>query len=285
MRIRFAILLCTALVLGTSGCDEISARRKIQEGNAQYKNGRYEAARDLYEAALAQSPDIAIGHHNLGVTYYKLMKRGDVSAENQAIADKAAQHLEIYLATNPKDNAVRDLITGIWVDTGQSDKALAFWKKEHEADPKNIDVLDKLSGLALKGGDWRESLRWREVEVDVAPDAEGKASAYLSMGKICFNRLFNGKSEILAAERVELADRGIGALQKGQALQPKNGEIVSLLGALNQQRAIASGSRIGYSIDIAGYQNYMRVLNVLKEEAAKSPPAETPAPGGPGKGT
>ena len=96
-----------------------------------------------------------------------------------------------------------------------------------------------------------------------------------------------GLVDLIGLGRAFLANPDlVQRFQKGQALKPKSGEIVSLLGALNQQRAIASGSRVGYSIDIAGYQNYMRVLNVLKEEAAKSPPAEAPpAGGGPGKGS
>lgn len=279
MRVWFVPALLSLALLG--GCKEISARRKIQEANDLYKNGKYEAAAKVYEEALALDNSLAIGHHNLGVAYYKIMKRGDLSAENKAIADNAAQHLEVYLKSEPKDDDVRKLITDIWVDTGQVDKAIGFWTKEHDADPKNPFPVDQLAELTFRRGnpdDWREAIKWLRVGVDVAPDPEAKAKAYTKIGSLCFVFLLDNKApdtrHIDGALRVEIADIGISALQQGQALNPKSTEIVSVLGSLNVQRGIANKSRLGYSIDMATYQNYMRIFAVLREEAAKAQPTD-----------
>lgn len=289
-------LLCTAflvLLAGLSGCDEISARRKIQRANELYKEARYEEARDLYEAALKLSPGLDIGHHNLGITYYKLAKRGDDSPENQDIANKAAEHLGVYLKAHPKDNAIRDLMTGLWVDTGQTAKAIAFWTTEHEAAPTNKDVIEKLAGLNFKNGDWRQAIHWYEVEVKVATTDSDRASAYLLIGRLCFNKLFNNKEKTQGAERIEVADVGIAALQKAaDALAIKktietikaagtdparkaidfdvrSAEIMSIIGGLNQQRAIAQGSAWGYYIDNATWQDQLRAVSVLNTEAQR----------------
>ncbi len=288
MRVRSLRALACLAVVGVLavGCDEISARRTMQEANDQYKNGRYEEAVALYEEALAKSPDLAVGHHNLGVAYYKLMKRGDLSAENKLIADKAAEHLQIYLKSDTLDDEVRKLITDIWVDTGQVDKAIAFWTAEHDAKPEGILAIEQLAELTFKKGDWREAIRWLEVGVDISKTPDQKATAYTKIGSLCFVLLLSNKepgpSQIDGAQRVEVADIGIAALQKGQALSPGSTEIVSVLGSLNVQRGIAAGSRLGYSIDMAAYQNYMRIFGVLREEAQKAQPKDAEKPSGQG---
>jgi tetratricopeptide (TPR) repeat protein len=289
MRTRFGLLCLAgvaALALSATGCDEISARRKVQEANAKYKNGRYEEARDLYEAALKQSPELTIAHHNLGVTYYRLMARGDDSPENQAIANKATEHLLHFLqhgGSEEKEKVlIRKLVTEIWVDSAQVDKALAFWEGEHQGRPKDTSVLEQLADLNYKKGDWRKAIEWLEKSVAVAETPDTKASAHGQIATLCFLRLLSGKDTIQGAERIALADTGIGAIQKALALQPKNMQFVSTLASLNQQRSFASGSRIGFHIDLAAHQNHMRVFKVLQEEAkkqaAENPPAE------PGKG-
>ncbi len=280
MRVWFVPGLIALALLG--GCDEISARRKIQEGNDLFKNGRYEAAVATFREALEQSPGLAIGHHNLGVALYKIMKRGDTSPENKAIADEAAQELQIYLKSSPKDDEIKKLITDIWVDTDQVEKAVEFWTQENQAAPEALFPIEQLAELTFKKGDWREAIKWLEKGVDVSVTPEDKAKAYTKIGSLCFVLLLNNKEpgagQIDGAQRIEIADIGIGALQKGQALAPKSTEIVSVLGSLNVQRGIANRSRIGYSIDMAAYQNYMRIFGVLREEAQKAPPEGTEAP-------
>ncbi len=314
-RLMRTALICTAFVLVASlgGCDEISARRKIQEANELYKEAKYDEARDLYEAALKLSPGLDIGHHNLGITYYKLAKRGDDSAANQDIANKAAEHLGVYLKAHPKDNAIRDLMTGIWVDTGQTPQAIAFWEAEHKTFPKNKDVIEKLAGLNFKNGDWRAAVRWYEVEVQVSENASDRASGYLLIGRLCFNKLFNNKEKTQGAERVEVADVGIAALQKAATeldvkktlesikaagtdparkaidFDSRSTEIMSIIGGLNQQRAIAQGAAWGFYIDNATWQDQLRGVSVLNTEAqklaAERAALEAATPAEPGQGS
>lgn len=272
MRIRFAILLCAAVV-ATTGCDEISARRTVQEANAEYKEARYEHARDLYEKALKKAPQLEVAHHNLGVTYYRLLNRGDHSPENQALANKATEHLLVYLKVSDDDKEqllLRKLLTEIWVESGQVDKAVAFWEGESQQRPKDTSILEQLADLHYKAGDWRKAIEWLEKAVALADTPEEKASAHSQIGNLCFLKLLNNRDAIQGQERIELADRGIGALQKALALTPKNMQYVSTLASLNQQRALASTSRLGFHIDLAMHQNHMRVFGVLREEAKKA---------------
>jgi len=290
MRTRFGLLCLAgvvALSLSATGCDEISARRKVQEANEKYKNGRYEEAAALYEQAIAKSPDLTIAHHNLGVTYYRLMRRGDDSPENQAVANKATDNLLHFLehTSDQKEGVlIRKLVTEIWVDSSQVGKALAFWEGEHQLRPKDTSVLEQLADLNYKNGDWRKAIEWLEKSVAVAETPDTRASAFGQIGTLCFLRLLSGRDTIQGAERIALADTGIAALQKGLDLQPKNMQLVSTLASLNQQRAFASGSRIGFHIDLAVHQNYMRVFTVLRDEAKKAAEQAAPTEAPPGTG-
>jgi tetratricopeptide (TPR) repeat protein len=284
MRIRFVILLC-ALLAAATGCDEINARRKVQDANDQFKNGRYEEAAKLYEEALQKNKDLWIAHHNLGVTYYKLLQPGVSTPENKEIADKAAEHLTIYLAhtKNEKEQILlHKLLTEIWISSDQVDKALAFWESEHDADPENTEVLDQLAGLNNKKGDWRKAISWLHVWVDTAKTDDGKAEAYQKIGNLCFLRMLSNRDSVFGAERIELSDIGTGALQHALKLQPKNAQIVSTLGSMNQQRALAEGSRFGFHIDLANHQAYMRQFSVLRDEAKKAAEANPQPPQAPG---
>lgn len=284
MRIRFAILLCT-LCVAASGCDEISARRKVQEANDLYKDGKYEDARKLYQEAVKTAPDLAIAHHNLGVTDYKLMRGGDTTPEGMALADEAATELTIYLKStdDPKEKIlIQKLVTEIWVESNQVDKALGFWDSEHQARPQDTDVLEQLASLNNKKGDWRKAIEWLHTWVDTAPDDDGKAAAYQKIGNLCFLRMLSNKGTVVGAERVELSDIGTAALEKALEIQPKNMQLISTLASMNQQRALAEGSRIAFHVDLANHQNYMRVFNVLRQEQKQAPPAAPAAGSGDG---
>jgi tetratricopeptide (TPR) repeat protein len=272
MRIRFVILLCAVVALA-GGCDEISSRRKVQEANDQYKNGRYAEAAQLYREAIEKSPDLWIAHHNLGVALYKMIAPGDTSAENKAIADESTKHLTIYLqhTSNQKEQVLlRKLLTEIWISTDQVDHAVSFWEDEHKARPSDTEPLDQLAGLNNKKGDWRKAIEWLRVWVDVSTTDDLRAEAYQKIGNLCFLRLLSNRDTVVGQERIEVADIGTAALQQAAKLQPKNAQIVSTLASMNQQRAFAEGSRLGYHIDHAVHQAYMRQFSVLNAEAKKA---------------
>jgi len=286
MRTRFVVLplaAALALLIGATGCDEIDARRTIQQANGEYDNARYEKARDLYEEALAKSPDLEIGHHNLGVTYYRLMKRHDRSEENQAIALKATEHLKVYLDKHPSDEKVRNLMTEIWRETGLFDQGIAFWQERVKANPEDAEALGILADFHYAKGEWENAVADLEQKVAISKDANTKASAYLQVGQLIWSLLFEGKDKFQGEQRVAMADRGIAALQKGLAQEPGlqiKIEITQMLATTNQQRALAASSRLAYQIDLAAYQNYMRSWSVLREEAKKQADAAAASPEG-----
>src|SRR5690606_1901043 len=151
--------LAALLLLGT-GCEEITSRREIQKGNRLYLEGRYRNAIEMYESALARTPDLDIGQHNAGLAYYKMFQPGLETPENKQMAEKAAAHFQPYLKQNPGDRKVISLLSTIWLASGQYEKALAYWSDVLAKNPDSRDVIEKLANINRQAGQYDKALEW-----------------------------------------------------------------------------------------------------------------------------
>lgn len=269
-----SLAIVAAVVLG--GCDELSARSSVQSGNAAYGEQDYAKAAKHYENAVKLAPDLDVAYHNLGITYSRMFASGILTDANKAIAEKATTNLAKWLDKHPKDTKIRKLLTGLWIDSGDYPKALAYWTKEHEADPGARDVIQLIAGIHLKSGDWRTALVWYQKDVDAAPDAPGKISAYQSIANLAFGKLFNSREKVVGAERTEIAEIGLEAAGKALELDPNNIALTSISAGLWNNRATAQGPFWAATIDRSEAQVFEQRVRVLKEEAKKNLPATPP---------
>jgi tetratricopeptide (TPR) repeat protein len=273
-RLRVLVWLLVAIAgLGLGGCEEFNARRSVQEGNKLYKDGQFEKACDSFEKALKLKPNLEIAHHNLGLCYLKLFSPGLDTPLNKERADKAATHLLEYLKKHPKDGVVRDLITRLWIDSDNFEKALAFWMEEHKADPTSRDVISRLAGIEFKAGHWEEAAGWYMKDADLVAEPEGKVSSYMSVGNVCWSVLSN-REKTVGDKRIRAADLGISALLKAAAISPKKAEVQGLLASIYSFRALAHGASFAAAMDRATSQTYEQKRRVLVEEAKKAQAAE-----------
>ena len=274
---RSGTLLVIAALLVLSGCDEFNARRKINDANNLFKSGKFEEAIKLYESALGDK-DIDVGHFNLGVCYVKLFIPGGTSPQNKEFATKAAQHLSKWLANHPKDNDARNLMTKVWVDSGDFETAIKYWEAEHKTDPKNRDVMNQLARINHKAGRFDETVKWIVMDAEASPNAEGKVKAYLSVGDTVWAKLSN-KEKVLGEERIRVADIGIAALQAAQAVDANNADVQARMAAIYNFRSLAHGVAWAAAIDKATAQNHNQRARVLREEAKKKQPQQaSPTP-------
>jgi len=273
------ILLVAVAFLG--GCDELSARQHVQKGNARYAEQDYVGAVTHYEEGMRLAPDLDVAYHNAGVAYSRMFSEGLETPENKAIAEKATRNLAKWLEKHPKDVKIRKLLTGLWINSGDYQKALVYWTKEHEADPKARDVIQLIAGIHLKSGDWRTALEWYQKDVDAATDVPGKVAAYQSIANLAFNKLFSlqARDKVIGAERTEIAEIGLEATGKGLELDPNNLPLTSISAGLWGNRATAQGQFWGQIIDRAEGQVFDQRARVLREEAKKNQPAPTGAGG------
>jgi len=269
-----SVLLVAALA---SGCDQRSARRHIQAGTNLYEDEKYEEAAKEFEAGLAIEPGLAIGQYNLGLTYWKMFRPGDPTPENKAFGDKAVDHFQQWLKDNPDDTDTQQLISDLWVNNEEFDKAIAFWEHEHEARPKDTDPINQLAAINFKAGKFDQTVKWYDVLADTAPATKDKVDAYISIGRFAFVRL-SDTDKTVGEERIHVADLGAQALQKAAQLDPKNIEAQNMQGALYNYRALAQGPYWGLAIDRAIGLHHQSRGRVLRAEAKKAQDQTAPTP-------
>jgi len=198
--------------------------------------------------------------------------------DNAELANLAADNFAIWLKANPKDTETRALMTQVWIDSSQYKKALDFWGALAKDKPNDPEIMGALAGINLKANDWRTSIEWYLKLAGVATDPSAKVAAYQFIGNVAWSKL-NSKT-LTRDESVELADRGIGALQHAAALQPDNPKPVGLAASISNFRALAQGPAWSASIDRAAAQDLQQQSRVLREKAkaAAGTPAPAPAP-------
>jgi tetratricopeptide (TPR) repeat protein len=276
-----SVALLLAATFTATGCDQLSARRHIQRGTSLFEDEKFEEAAAEFEEGLKLEPNLAIGHYNAGLTYYKLFRPGDPSAENKGYADKAVEHFQAWLKDNPNDTDTAEIVSEIWVNNKDYEKALAYWQGEHDAHPKDPNPIKQLASINFKAGRFDETVKWYVAEAEVEPKNEDKVLSYLSVGRLAFVKL--GDAGMQGEDRIHIADLGIAALQKAADLDPKNIEAENMQGALYNLRSLAHGAYWGEAIDRAIALHHQTRGRVLREEAKKAQPAAPAPQPGPGQ--
>src|SRR6185369_14332931 len=152
--------------------------------------------------------------------------------------------------------------------------------------PNDPAIMGILAGINLNAGDWRKSIEWYNKVADVTADQNSKVAAFQFIGNVAWAKL-NSRT-LVGAEAIELADRGIGALQRAAEVQPKNPKLVSLQASIFNFRSTAHGAAWAAAIDRANAQDLLNLTHVLVDEAKKAqgqapgtPPASAPSPAPP----
>jgi hypothetical protein len=171
---------------------------------------------------------------------------------------------------------MRKLMTQAWIDTGQFTEALAYWQGELETRPKSAQIMSTIAGINLKANDWRKSIEWFHKVAEVETDEIQRVGALQNIGNVAWGKL-NSKT-LTIDESVELADKGIGALQKAAEIQPKNGKLYSLMASIANFRSLTHGASFAAAIDRANAQDILKYARVLLDEAKKQQSGPTPTP-------
>ena len=273
---RFALLTAALALIALAGCNELSSRREIQEANKLYLEGRYAKAIELYETALERSPDLSVGHHNAGLAYHKLFQPGTDTPQNKAYAEKAAYHFTKYLDDESGDQKIISLLTTIWMDSDQYDKAIKYWGDVLAKNPDSRDVLEKLANINRQAGDYDKALEWHRKRVELETDNGAKVKALTDIAQMEWSRL--QKPELVDAERIAVVDVGLAALQKAEQLDPKNAVVHSLIASLYQHRALAHGATWAKVIEAASQRYHQVRFSEIQKAAGggKSAPGGTP---------
>lgn len=190
------------------------------------------------------------------------------------IASLATKHFEVWLTANPKDTETEKQMTQVWIDSSNFKQAITYWEARLQAKPNDAEIMGNLAGINLKAGDWRKSIEWYTKVAESSQDKGNKVGAYQFIGNVAWSKL-NSKT-LGPTETIELADLGLGALQKAAELEPKSSKPVGLQASIFNFRSLAHGASWAAAIDRASAQDLQRASRVLMEEAKKLQGEEVP---------
>jgi tetratricopeptide (TPR) repeat protein len=253
-------------LIGSSVCEHIPQTKPVAKSVCVKKGDHHSDACDA-KTVCASS--------------YTCQQANLCSIPNAAIADMAATHFGAWLKAHPTDAQTRAIMTQVWIDSSQYKKALDYWEALLAAKPNDPEIMGSLAGINLKAGDWRKSIDWFQKVAAVSKEESAKVSAYQFIGNVAWSKL-NSKT-LNSDETVELADYGIGALQKAAEMQPKNAKLFGLMGSISNFRSLAQGASWAAALDRARAQDLQITSRVLSDEAKKAaglPTTPSPAPAG-----
>lgn len=187
------------------------------------------------------------------------------AVDNKRLADLATEHFALWLQAHPTDAETRALMTQVWIDSAQYPKAIDYWQQQHRARPNDTAIMGNLAGINLKANEWRKSIEWYLQVADHSSEPSAKVAAYQFIGNVAWSKL-NGKT-LPREQAAELADRGIGALQKAAGLQPENPKLLALMGSIYGLRALQHGASWAAGIDRAAALELQQATRVLSDRA------------------
>ena len=240
------------------------------------------------------SPELA----DLAARHFQIWIKAQPSDEeikrqqHEAVADleeakKSGNNAQIAVAQKRVDDLgtkdqTRKLMTKLWVDSEQHRKAIEYWEGLLQERPNDAEIMGNLAGINLTAGDWRKSIEWYNKVADVTNDPSSKVASYQFIGNVAWQKL--NSRLLVGPEAIELADRGIGALQRATDVAPTNFRLVSLMASIFNFRSTAHGASWAAAIDRASAQDLSQRARVLADEAKKAqgqapgtPPAPTPS--------
>ncbi|RMH38592.1 MAG: tetratricopeptide repeat protein [Deltaproteobacteria bacterium] len=233
------VALVAVAAVAAAGCAELSARRSVQQGNKLYADGKYELAIEQFERAIELAPHLAIAHHNCGLAHLKIFEQAEPGPSRDEHAKKAIQHFVTYLQSEPNDDKIISALVRLYVDSGDFDGAIAFWKKRLDASPGDTAAMQELALVSEKALRFDDALKWHRARYEAARTDEDRVAALSDIGNLQFRRLLSDK-EAFGPARLAMADIGLGAFQEASRMQPQNEMLYSMQAALYTHRGLAT---------------------------------------------
>ncbi len=267
-----AIALLAAAIAASAGagCTQVRGRKRIQEANELYRQGKYAEAVGRYEEAEALVPELPVLWLNKGYTCRQLIAPGGRDAESRQAARCALEAFHRLGQLAPGDRRASELTIQTWFDLEDYRTLEAIFLERARRAPDDVDPVRGLQDVYFKWGKWPEALAWAERAAALRPnDAEAQyavgtfvwqiLSAHGGGGELASYDPWphpsadggggkptpppvppaRGSNDLAEAERVALADRGIAHLEKALAERPRYGEAMTYLGLVWRQKSFA----------------------------------------------
>lgn len=258
-------MVALAAALGGGACAELRGRKRIQEGNAAYKDGDYATAVARFNEAMLFVPDMPLLWLNRGYACRELIVPGAQADVNRTAALCALDSFKKLRELAPDDPRGDRLYVQTLLDVGEYKTIERTFSLRHERNPADLDVVLVLEQVFQKTGRWREALEFYRKAAALRPrDAEAQYAVGTYIWRILQShgggpafveydprprpeqpmaaarpRPAAGPDDIVGRERLALAEEGIRHLGRAVELRPRYPDALAYMGLLHRQQSFA----------------------------------------------
>ena len=238
-RLRRSVRVLPALLALSilSACDTIAARQRANEGASLYKKGRFREAAERFDEAARLDPTIPELALNQGFSALSILQKGAAGAEREQAGNAAIAAFQRYVELRPADARGRQYLVETYVETRRWADAEAYFRPAAEGTPPSIEAITVLAHLASKLGRIADAVEWYRRRAELQP---ANVEAHLGLGVLIWDHL-RAQPQVAGAVRLQLADTGIGALERAMTLSPDAAEPVAYVNLLYRERALGHG--------------------------------------------
>ena len=258
--------LLILLPLFGAGCAKVEARGLAKEGNDLYRAGKFAEAVSKFEAATRLDPDFPTLQLHIGYANMALRNASEGKAADRYAA-KAIAAFSRYMELRPGDERGTKFYLQMLLDSGRNDAALRFLERQHRDNPRDVKIVSSLGVVSSKVGRFSDALKWYEKRAALLP-TETKAR-YL-IGTLCWEHLYKNDA-VVTIKRIEIADRGIAALQQALKLQKDYAEALTYINLLYRERAKGQTDPGAKEKDMAAARSYYKqAIKLIKAARARA---------------
>lgn len=226
-------VLGPVLLLG-AGCDDLSARKLIKEGNDAYRKGEFKEAIARYDEAIKLNPALPKADINRAYACQAMFTPGLKSPENDKAADCIIESLDRAYKALPERKDLLNLKIQAWIDSQRYEPAIAYFKGLVARDPKDLETVKTLPGILMRANKFEEALEWYKKRCELEPtNPEG----FYAIGVVYWERLHD-KAQITGDKRIKMADEALAPLNKALQLNPKYIDAMTYINLVYRERAL-----------------------------------------------
>jgi len=265
MKTKLCLVTALLLSLYSFGCQKIEARMAIKDANTAYEKEDYPNALKGYVKAREIDPSFPDLDRMIGYSQIGLYVPEDKSPQNEAHADAAIAELTQYLKKRPDDRIARDALINMYLNANRTSQAIDYFRTYLQAHPADLEAVKSIATLYAKQGNFNESLNWYQKITLL--DSKNPESYYI-FGVVCYEKVSKNPPADLA-EKVNIIERGKGALQHAIDMKPDYFEAMAYLNLLWRQQALTETDPLKAQEDVKRADEIRnKAVEIIKQKKA-----------------
>ena len=251
-----ALVVVSALLMLSTGCNKLRARDQLNKGVQAYKNARFEQAIEHFKNSVNLDPGLETARLYLATAYMGQYVPGVDLPENKRNAELAIEQYQNVLSSDPKQNAAVLSLKGlaaIHFNLKEFEKAKEYHRKVLEKDPNDPETYYSIGVI-----DWTQAYQPR---MEARNELGLKQEDAIKDKKVC---------EELRAKNEQTVSEGINMLQRALELRQDYDDAMAYLNLMYREKAdIACNDPAQRAIDLKTADEWVEKTMATKRAKAE----------------